>query len=138
MPESRVYDFKAVFVGDAGQNYRIQDGIAENVDMRKPHKPGRPSGDDPGTDDPNGPGGDPGADDPNGSGNDPGSNGSGGSGGGPSFDDVVSGGADKGGKSKAADTGDAVPVLPGILFVMAAAVLMTEIGRRYRMRCRRR
>ena len=29
-------------------------------------------------------------------------------------------------------------VLPGILFVMAAAVLMTEIGRRYRMRCRRR
>ncbi len=138
VPESRIYDFKAVFVGDAGQNYRIQDGIAENVDMRKPHKPGRPSGDDPGTDDPNGPGSDPGADDPNGSGNDPGSNGSGGSGGGPSFDDVVSGGADKGGKSKAADTGDAVPVLPGILFVMAAAVLMTEIGRRYRMRCRRR
>lgn len=138
VPESRIYDFKAVFVGDAGQNYRIQDGIAENVDMRKPHKPGRPSGDDPGTDDPNGPGSDPGADDPNGSGNDPGSNGSGGSGGGPSFDDVVSGGADKGGKSKAADTGDTVPVLPGILFVMAAAVLMTGIGRRHRVRCRRR
>ncbi len=138
VPESRIYDFKAVFVEEPGQNYRIQDGIAENVDMRKPHKPGRPSGDDPGTDDPNGPGSDPGADDPNGPGNDTGSNGSGGSGGGPSFDDVVSGGADKGGKSKAADTGDTVPVLPGILFVMAAAVLMTEIGRRYLMRCRRR
>ncbi len=131
VPESRIYDFKAVFVGEPGQNYQIEDGTAENVDMRKPHNPGSPSGGDPGADDPNDPGGDPGADDPNGSGGGPGTDDPNK----PLFDAVVSGGADKGSRSKAANTGDSVTVLSGIMFAAAAAILV--ISRRYRMRCRK-
>jgi hypothetical protein len=44
VPEEQIYDFKAVFAGTAGQNYRILDGIVENVDMRDQKEPGGPPG----------------------------------------------------------------------------------------------
>ena len=122
VPEEQIYDFKAVFVETAGQNYRILDGIVENVDMRDQKEPGGPPEDNPGTEDP--PGGS-GADDPD----QP-------SGGGseadgtmvpdkPYFEDLSADSAKdaKGtGQKKAADTGDPASCLPLVMIVAAGAV----------------
>ena len=127
VPESRIYDFKAVFVGEPGQNYLISDGTVENVDMRKPKKPGRPSGDDPGADDPNGP-----PDNPNGPGSGPGTDDPNK----PSFEDVTAGGlggAGKDGRGKAASTGDPVTAFPVVMLAAAAAVLIARAGRKRRI-----
>lgn len=116
VPEEQIYDFKAVFVGTAGQNYRILDGIVENVDMRSQKEPDGPSGDNPGTTDP--PGGDPGTDDPkqpSGDGSDK-----------PYFEDIStdsSGGAKEAEGRKAADTGDPASYWPLVLLAAAGAVL---------------
>lgn len=129
VPEEQVYDFKAVFVKAAGQNYRILDGIVENVDMRIQDNPEGPSGDGPGTSDPDtkdpsgGGSGTDGEDRPSGGGpgadvvNDPDK---------PYFEDLSvnpSDGAQAAGQRKAAKTKDPSSYWPLVLFVTAGTVL---------------
>ena len=132
VPEEQIYDFKAVFAGTAGQNYRILDGIVENVDMRDQKEPGGPPEDNPGTTDPPGGSGADDPDQPSGGGSDadgtmvPDK---------PYFKDLSADsakGAKENGQRKAADTGDPVSCLP--LVLIAAAGVVPVVMRRKKAR----
>ena len=132
VPEEQIYDFKAVCAGTAGQNYRILDGIVENVDMRDQKEPGGPPEDNPGTTDPPGGSGADDPDQPSGGGSDadgtmvPDK---------PYFKDLSADsakGAKENGQRKAADTGDPVSCLP--LVLIAAAGVVPVVMRRKKAR----